>query len=141
MKLNTFTDYGLRVLMYLATRPAHLASVKEISDHFDISRHHLVKVALRLSHLGHVYASRGKGGGMRLADSALDARLGDLVSQLEADMNLVECFDSESNTCRIVASCKLKHMLYDARTAFLKELNQFTLREAATPSPFQPASH
>jgi Rrf2 family nitric oxide-sensitive transcriptional repressor len=136
MKLNTFTDFGLRILMYLAARPAHLASVKEISDHFGISRHHLVKVALRLTQLGHIISIRGKGGGIRLADSALSVRLGDLVDQLEPNMDLVECFDRATNTCRITAGCNLKHMLYDARTAFLKELNQVTLKDAATPSPF-----
>lgn len=136
MKLNTFTDYGLRILMYLAARPAHLASVKEIADHFGISRNHLVKVAQRLSQLGYVSASRGKGGGMRLADSALEARLGDLVGQLEPDMDLVECFDAQTNTCRIIAGCHLKHILYDARKAFIAQLNHQTLGQVASPSPF-----
>jgi len=70
MQLTRFTDYGLRCLMYLAARPDDLSSVKEISEYYKISRNHLVKIVHRLSQLGYIETSKGKGGGIRLAEGA-----------------------------------------------------------------------
>lgn len=129
MQLTRFTDYGLRSLMYLAVRPDELSSVKEISDHYGISRNHLVKVAHRLSQLGYIETSKGKGGGIRIASGTKDLRLGDLVKQLEPNMFMVECFDAATNTCRITGSCQLKHYLFDAAKEFIDSLNQYTLAD------------
>lgn len=129
MQLTIFTDYGLRSLMYLAARPERLATVKEISEHYGISRNHLVKVVHRLSQLGYIDSSKGKGGGIRLACDAGKLRLGDLVMQLEPHMDVVECFNQETNSCKITASCRLKHYLYEARQAFVGSLNRYTLAD------------
>lgn len=129
MQLTRFTDYGLRCLMYLAARPDSLSSVKEISEYYRISRNHLVKIVHRLSQLGYIETSKGKGGGIRIAQGTKDLRLGDLVKQLEPNMFMVECFDAKTNTCRITGSCQLKHYLFDATKAFTDSLNQYTLAD------------
>lgn len=115
--------------MYLAARPETQCSVREISDYFGISRHHLVKVAHRLSQLGYVTSSKGKGGGIRLAFDPREMKIGDLVRQLELNMQLVECFDRETNTCKIVVDCQLRHCLKEAGEAFLGALNRYTLHD------------
>lgn len=130
MQLTIFTDYGLRSLMYLAAHPDRLCSVKEIAEHYGISRHHLVKVVHRLAQLGHIASTKGKGGGIKLATAATALRLGDLVRDLEPHMHLVECFDRNTNTCRIVSACQLKHFLMDANGAFIESLNRHTLADA-----------
>ncbi len=130
MQLTSFTDYGLRSLMYLAAHPEKICSVREISEHYGISRNHLVKVVYRLSQLGHIDASKGKGGGLRLAGDARALKLGDLVQQLEPNMQLVECFDTETNTCKIVSACQLKHFLFEANASFVQTLNKYTLADA-----------
>lgn len=94
MQLTRFTDYGLRSLSYLAVQPNRFSTVREISDHFGISRNHLVKVVHRLAQLGYVSSSKGKGGGIRLAHDPKSIRLGDLVRALETNMTIVECFNS-----------------------------------------------
>lgn len=129
MQLTIFTDYGLRVLMFLAARPGQLCSVRDIAEHYGISYNHLVKVAHRLSQLGHVHSVRGKGGGLRLEKPAAQLKLGDLVTALEPNMDVVECFNRETNTCRIAGSCTLKHYLFDARQAFIDSLNGHTLAD------------
>ncbi len=131
MQLTQFTDYGLRSLMYLAAQPEKLCSVREIAEHYNISRNHLVKVAHRLAQLGYLTSSKGKGGGIRLAKKPEALRLGDLVLALEPNMNLVECFNRETNTCTVVSACRLKHFLASANKAFLQELNQHTLADAS----------
>ncbi|MCW8196499.1 Rrf2 family transcriptional regulator [Proteobacteria bacterium 005FR1] len=128
MQLSAFSDYGLRTLMYLAAVPDRHCNVREIAEHYGISRNHLVKVVHRLSQLGYIASTRGKGGGIRLALPADELRLGDLIAALEP-MQLVECFETETDTCKITSVCRLKHYLFDANRAFLQSLNQHTLAE------------
>lgn len=129
MQITSFTDYGLRVLMYLAAKPQDMSNVKEISDHYGISRNHLVKVVHRLSQLGYLETTKGKGGGIRIAEGTKNARLGDLIRQLEPHMNMVECFNPATNTCRISSSCHLKHYLFEATTNFIDTMNKHTLAD------------
>ena len=130
MQLTQFTDYGLRSLMYLAVQPDKLCSVREIAEHYAISRNHLVKVVHRLAQLGYITTSKGKGGGIRLACKSEKMRLGDLVLALEPNMYLVECFNREANTCTVISACKLKHFLAEASKVFIEALNQHTLADA-----------
>lgn len=130
MQLTVFTDYGLRSLMYLAVNKGRQCSVRDIAEHYGISRNHLVKVVHRLAQLGYVNSSKGKGGGIQLAHGPDTLRLGDLVRVLEPNMDLVECFDRETNTCTVVSACTLRHFLADANKAFLDALNRHTLADA-----------
>lgn len=138
MQLTRFTDYGLRVLMYLAARPADTASVKVIAAYYGISRNHLVKVVHRLSQLGYINTTKGKGGGIQIADGTDAQRIGDLIAQLEPDMNIVECFDAKTNQCRITDHCALKHFLHEATQNFLDTMNKYTLADTVRhkTSPF-----
>lgn len=129
MQLTTFTDYGLRSLIFLTTQPGRQSSVREIAEYFGISRNHLVKIVHRLSQLGYIASSKGKGGGIRLARDAEEIRIGDVVQQLEPNMELVECFNRETNTCRVVDSCHLRHYLFEANSAFIATLNRYTLAD------------
>lgn len=129
MQVTIFTDYGLRCLMYLSKKE-ELVSVREIAGHYSISYHHLVKVVHQLSQLGHVISVKGKGGGIKIAPQAKGMRIGDLVKQLEPNMDLVECFNKETNTCKITDRCKLKHHFSEAREAFIKTLNRYTVDDA-----------
>lgn len=131
MQLTSFTDYALRTLMYLAARPEDKSSVKEISEHYGISYNHLVKVAHRLSQLGYIESTKGKGGGIQISEGTETLRLGDLISQLEPNMDMVECFDAKTNTCRITGSCQLKHCLFEATQSFIDTMNEYTLDDIA----------
>jgi Rrf2 family nitric oxide-sensitive transcriptional repressor len=130
MQLTLFTDYGLRSLMFISAQPDKKASVREIAEHYGISRNHLVKVVHRLSQLGYIHSSKGKGGGLLLACDPAKLRLGDLVKTLEPNMHMVECFDAKTNTCRMISGCQLKHYLFSATKAFIDSLNQHSLADA-----------
>lgn len=129
MQLTLFTDYSLRTLMYLAARPDKMSSVKEISEHYSISRNHLVKVVHKLSQLDYIATTKGKGGGIKIAQGTEKLRLGDLIRRLEPNMNMVECFDAKTNTCRIAGSCQLKHYLFEATQNFINTMNKYTLAD------------
>jgi Rrf2 family transcriptional regulator, nitric oxide-sensitive transcriptional repressor len=127
MQLTMFTDYALRSLMFIASHPDRLTSVREISEHYNISRNHLVKVIHKLALLEYITTTKGKGGGLAMAISPEQLRLGDLIQELEPNLHLVECFDKETNTCRIINTCRLKHCLMEANAAFIQTLNKYTL--------------
>src|ERR1700722_8093118 len=74
VRLTVYTDYALRMLMYLALRKDQLATIAEIADSYDISRNHLMKVAHQLGIAGYVETVRGRGGGLRLAQPGREHR-------------------------------------------------------------------
>jgi Rrf2 family nitric oxide-sensitive transcriptional repressor len=132
MHLTQFSDYSLRVAIYLACHPGQVVSVDEISRAFGISRHHLVKVVQTLTELGVVEAQRGRGGGMRLAMQPTEINIGWLIRQTEPHLDLVECFDLATNTCPIAPACGLKGILQHAQQAFLSVLDGYTLDQVLT---------
>lgn len=129
MHLTQFSDYSLRVVLYLATHPGRLSSVDEISGDYRISRNHLAKVVQRLVELGVVESVRGRGGGLRLGKPAAELNVGWLVRKTEPHFDLVECFDPETNTCPIAPACGLKGALFQAQRAFLTVLDGYTLAD------------
>ena len=132
MQLTQFTDYSLRVLIYLARLPeSGQATISEIAGYHKISRNHLVKVVNKLATEGFILTIRGKGGGLRLGRPAHTIGIGEVVRVTEANMDLVECFNMKSNQCCIAKGCALKGHLYEARRAFMRVLDQYTLADAA----------
>lgn len=129
MRLTSFTDYGLRVLMRLAGDPDRAFTTAELAYEFQVSRNHLAKVISSLAGAGYLQTRRGGGGGARLARSAADIRLGDVVAVLEADQALVECFALGGNTCTLTPNCRLKVRLAQGHSAFLSSLNRSTLSD------------
>ena len=139
MRLTSFTDFGLRALMRMASSPDRAFSTAEIADEFGISRNHLNKVIQRLARHGFVATRRGAGGGAMLARPASEIGLGDLVRLLEQDQALVECF-APDGACCVTPVCRLKGRLHAAESAFLAELDRSTLADVALPAPASTAA-
>jgi len=139
MRLTLFTDYCLRTLMYLSQNPDRRCTAREVAEGYKISLNHIVKVVHRLSQLGYIEGTKGKGGGIRLRMKSEDINLWAMVQELESDFTLVECFDKKHNTCRIVSACGLKVILHDAMKAFSAILAQYSIADAvAQPKLFAP---
>lgn len=132
MQLTKFSDYSLRLLLYLAERPETSSTIGDIAQWYGISKPHLVKVAHNLVKLGYVNSSQGKGGGLRLAKPPEKINIATLVRHTEPDFHVVECFDKARNTCRITQNCKLKHVLHEATRAFFQSLEKHTLASIAS---------
>lgn len=128
MRLTFYTDFSLRMLMYLAVKD-DLSTIEEIAAAYGISRNHLMKVAHRLGRNGFIETVRGRGGGLRLSRQPGDIRVGDVVRSTEDDFRMVECFDIETNTCRITGACKLKGILAEALAAWAAVLDRYTLAD------------
>ncbi|MDR3451853.1 MAG: Rrf2 family transcriptional regulator [Rhodoferax sp.] len=129
MRLTTFSDYSLRVLMYLALQEDRLATIQEIATAYDISESHLMKVVHQLARSGVVETVRGKGGGLRLALEPAQIRLGQVVRQAEGEGPIVECLSGEPSRCRIAPVCRLPGVLVRAFNALYAELDRYTLAD------------
>lgn len=129
MRLTVFTDYSLRVLIYLAIRPDRRSTIAEIATAFDVSESHLMKVVHFLGKHGFLANVRGKGGGLMLARPPDAINIGAVVRLTEADSLAAECFDRESNTCVITPACQLRKVLREAIDAFYEVLGRHTLSD------------
>jgi len=133
VKVTRYTDYGLRVLMYLAVQSEGRCTIREISEAYGISRNHLMKVVQQLAALGYVDAVRGVGGGISLARRPERIRLGAVVMAMEPDMGLVECM-RPGGSCVITSACRLAGALDVALKAFIEALDQVTLADLVQPA-------
>lgn len=129
MQLTTFTDYSLRSLLYLAASSPNTATVKEISDYYQISQNHLIKVIHRLSQLKYIETTRGRKGGLKINEEVYNFYLGDLIINFEPNMTMVECFNPETNQCKLTEFCQLKHYLKEAHQSFIETLNKYTFAD------------
>lgn len=130
MQLTAYTDYTLRVLIYLGMQTSgEKSNIKEISSFYNISNNHLSKVVYELGKLGMIETVRGRNGGIRLAKEPAHINIGAIVRHTESPINLVECFDEASNTCKLSPACKLKFVLNEALNSYLKVLDAYTLED------------
>ena len=130
MRLTSYTDYSLRVLIYLGLHESRLATISEISYAHRISRNHLMKIIHNLGKLGYIETMRGRGGGMKLVGRPEEMNVGQLVRQVEPDFAIVECFDpNRHHECVIASACRLQLILDKAVHAFLEVLDNNTLAD------------
>lgn len=130
MQLTKFSDYALRVLMYVEGADGELVTIDQISSSYGISRAHLMKVVNALTRERFLLAVRGRSGGLRLARPASEIRLGDVLRATEPDFAIVECFATGS-PCVITKCCRLSVVLQEALDGFLNVLDKYTLADIA----------
>lgn len=137
MRLTKFTDYALRVVIYLARHPDGLATIADIARAYDVPATHLMKVVHRLAQSGYIATVRGKGGGMRLAQAPDSINVGDLVRDTEDNMDIAECFSAKRQSCPMLPECALRSVLAEARNSFLATLDFYRLSDilGGTASP------
>lgn len=129
MRLTAFTDYGLRVLIHVATAPGGRTTIGEVASAYGISESHLVKVVHELGKAGVLETVRGRGGGIALARTAGAINLGAVVRATEGIDMPAECFDPSKNSCVISTACSLPRILHQAVSAFHAVLDGYTLAD------------
>ena len=135
MKLTAFTDYSLRVLMYLAAEPGRRATIAEIAAAFEIKENHLTKVAHFLGKHGWLANVRGKGGGLELARAPRDIVIGTVVRATEGEAMPAECFGDEAERCCLHRICRLRSAFRRAVEAFYAVLDGCTLEDVTANRP------
>lgn len=127
MRLTNFTDYSLRVLIYLGLHGPGLVLIADIARAYQVKQNHLTKVVNKLARLGYIETVRGRRGGLRLCKAPLEINLRDVVVQTEDNFNLVECFASD--VCKLTGKCALARATQEALAAFLAVLARYTLAD------------
>jgi len=135
MRLTTYSDYSLRLLMYAAVRDDDLVTIQEVADTYGISKNHLMKVVVRLGRHGFLETVRGRSGGLRLARRPDKIGLGDVIRITEEDFTMVECFNPKTDSCAITRPCRLRGILRKALNAYLAVLDEFTLADLTQGNP------
>ncbi|MEI8397179.1 MAG: Rrf2 family transcriptional regulator, partial [Rhodospirillaceae bacterium] len=128
MRLTRYTDFCIRVLIHVGLKNRALSTTREISENYNISSNHLMKIVYDLNVKGYVETVRGKNGGMRLGRHPEDINIGTLIRETEDEMALVECHSS-ADQCRISSTCLLGGILEDAKLAFFSVLDRYTLAD------------
>lgn len=134
MRLTLYTDYSLRVLLYLANKEDENVTITELADFYKISRNHLVKVVHNLGLKGYILTTRGRHGGIKLAHGANEILIGEVVRSTEPDFDLLECFNPATDQCVITRACSLKGVLFNAQASFLGVLDNYTVADIAKAS-------
>lgn len=129
MQLTRFTDLGLRTMMLLAAAEAddQRVTTRSIAVGASASENHIAKAVARLADLGMVNAKRGRIGGLTLTDEGRHASVGWLVRRLEGDREVIEC--GGSDPCPLVPACRLRRALAEAKEAFYRELDRYTISD------------
>lgn len=131
MHLTQYSNFTLRTLQLVALRAPEIVTVDEVARAHRISKAHLVKVAGELARRGYVETIRGRRGGMRLARPAEQITVGEIIRWTEAPLELVECFNPETNSCPLLGVCHLSRGLHRAMRAFLSVLDDLTISDIA----------
>jgi Rrf2 family nitric oxide-sensitive transcriptional repressor len=124
MQLTRHTDYALRLMICLAKAEGKRRSIAEVAEEQVISRAHLMKIANQLAHAGFIEATRGRGGGVQLAQPPSQINIGAVVAAMEPNCAMIDCTD-----CRLLRKCSLPRVLVAARRAFFQELSACSLAD------------
>jgi len=124
MRLTTYTDYAIRVLVYLGAREGELCSIREITTAFGLSQSHMMKVVQDLSAAGFITATRGRGGGIRMTRPPESINLGALLRHTERLTNLLECSE-----CLVSRACGMPPILSEATAAFVSVFDRYTVAD------------
>ncbi len=129
MRLTSFTDYAVRVLMYVAKKDGQLASIREVSEVYNISSNHLMKVVHLLGKGDYLETVRGKNGGFRLGKKAEDINIGNVIRFTEDDLSIVECYGIKEGRCGLIEECNFSSVMAEALNAFLGVADKYTLAD------------
>ncbi len=132
MHLSRFTDYSLRILIYLGLQQDRLVTIRCISESYGVSRNHLMKVVSLLTRMGYLKTRPGPGGGIQLAQPPVQINLANVIRNTEKNLVMVECFDDEVK-CVITPVCRLQHIIGQALNAYINTLEAHTLQDLLEP--------
>lgn len=124
MRLTRYTDFAMRVLLYLGRHPEQMCSIAEIAKAYGVSQNHLMKIVSDLAGAGYVESVRGRNGGIRLARAPAEINVGAIIRHTEDDFDLVGC-----GACIIAPACGLTGVLDEALTAFMAVLDRYSLAD------------
>ena len=131
MEISRRTDYGVRVILDLASRPgSQRASTKEIADRQNIPTPFLAKIISQLSLAELVITHRGAGGGVTLSRPASEISLLHVIEALEGPIRLNRCL-IEPQACPQNGHCPVHDVWSKAQLELITLLDVTTFDSLA----------
>lgn len=129
MLLNKATDYGMRVMLELASQPpATRAVVGEIARRQQISPAFISKVLVRLSQANLVRTYRGATGGAHLARPPEKINLLEVVEAMQGPIVFNAC-NIEYPPCPLKETCPISPIWREAKVSLEGLLRRTTLAD------------
>ncbi len=133
MKLSSFADVCLRVLMYAgaqqkASDAGTLTTTQDLADAIQVPYNHVAKAVLHLRKVGALEVSRGRSGGSRITAEGMRASVGGILRQLDVREDVVDC-QTPQHSCPLASGCRLRKALREAREAFYATLDPLTVED------------
>jgi len=132
MRLTRYTEYSLRVLIYLGQNNESRVTINQISEAYDISKNHLMKVVSNLTRHQFLVAQRGPGGGIKLNRLPEEISLDDVIRHTEKDLPLVDT-PKPGESAEPTAESRLDEYLQQALLAYLAALGRLSLADVLNP--------
>ncbi len=109
MRLSSMADYAV-VTMCAAARHCGTARVSaaELADETGLPAPTVQKVVSQLSRAGLLRATRGAGGGLKLARPAAAITLADIVEAVEGPIALTSCVEQGRHDCALESCCSVR---------------------------------
>ena len=108
MVISTKGRYALRMMLDLALQePDTFVSLKSVAQRQEVSVKYLEAIAAHLNHAGLVTSQRGKEGGYRLARSASEITVAQVLHSAEGSLAAVACEgpDQKHGACNRAEHC------------------------------------
>lgn len=126
MKLKASTDYGIRIVFYLALNSG-VCSSKDISHAISVPRDYLIQLAQLLRNAGIVEARSGKNGGYSLARKPSDITLLEVINSVdEASKHASDRFLANATSADPLVG-EMRNALDLALTSYEAYLNGITV--------------
>lgn len=132
LRISKMTDYGVLVLNNMVDAGAVKLTTDDLVRATKLSIPTIRRVMKALSDAGLVIAQRGAKGGYRLARSAGQIRILDVVQAFEGPISLTEC-TSEDVQCEIIDSCSLPNNWSGINQLLVRILANISLQDLRHP--------
>ncbi len=103
----------------------------EIAKNEEIPSHYLAKILQRLVKYGYVQSFKGRKGGFRITDSALNSSIIEIVEKIEGPVISLKCITGLKN-CSEENPCPFHEEWMELRKRIYKLLTSKTVEEVAT---------
>lgn len=106
-QISAKTDYGLLIMITLASRPGAIISLSPLAKHLGVSSSYLSQIAKDLTKALLIKSKEGSGGGYYLSRSADKISVLEILEALTGKMK-VRCVHGETKVCPNFKQCGLK---------------------------------
>lgn len=128
MKLSARSRYASRILLELARNNDTMPmSAAILSQHTGVSVQFVEQILKPLKQSGLTKSVRGAAGGHRLARSAEDITLGEIIRLMEGGITLTVCCGEKANDCPRKEGCLTRNAWMKVSKTLEQELDSITL--------------